>query len=61
MHRPNRPLDEHGAAPKAYARGGKMSDFEKSIFEDFWSIANDKDKAAEKKAAPKPKAAAAEA
>jgi hypothetical protein len=42
------PLDEHGAAPKAYARGGKMSDFEKSIFEDFWSIANDKDKAAEK-------------
>ncbi|MCI0361419.1 MAG: hypothetical protein L0211_23295 [Planctomycetaceae bacterium] len=42
------PLDEHGAAPKAYARGGKMSDFEKSIFNDFWSIANDKDKAAEK-------------
>ena len=42
------PLDEHGAAPKAYARGGKMSDFERAIFDDFWSIANDKDKAAEK-------------
>jgi outer membrane murein-binding lipoprotein Lpp len=42
------PLDEHGAAPKAYARGGKMSDFEKSIFDDFWSIANDKEKATEK-------------
>jgi hypothetical protein len=42
------PLDEQGAAPKAYARGGKMSDFERKIFDDFWSIANDKDKAAEK-------------
>jgi hypothetical protein len=42
------PLDQHGAAPNAYARGGKMSDFEKSIFDDFWSIANDKDKASEK-------------
>jgi len=42
------PLDEHGAAPKAYARGGKMSDFEKSIFDDFWSIANNKEKATEK-------------
>jgi outer membrane murein-binding lipoprotein Lpp len=42
------PLDQHGAAPKAYARGGKMSDFEKGIFDDFWSIANDKTKAEEK-------------
>ncbi|MEX2173975.1 MAG: hypothetical protein WD872_06400 [Pirellulaceae bacterium] len=42
------PLDERGAAPKAYARGGQMSDFEKSIFSDFWSIANDKEKAADK-------------
>jgi len=42
------PLDQHGAAPNAYARGGKMSDFEKSIFDDFWSIANDADKASEK-------------
>ena len=42
------PLDAQGAAPKAYARGGKMSDFEKQIFSDFWSIANDKTKAEEK-------------
>jgi hypothetical protein len=42
------PLDEVGAAPKAYLRGGQMSDFEKSIFDDFWSIANDKAKAEEK-------------
>ena len=42
------PLDEQGAAPKAYARGGKMNEFEKSIFNDFWSIANDKAKAEEK-------------
>jgi hypothetical protein len=42
------PLDQQGVAPKAYARGGKMSDFQKSIFDDFWSIANDKAKADEK-------------
>jgi hypothetical protein len=41
------PLDEQGAAPKAYARGGKMNDFERKIFDDFWSIANDKSKAEE--------------
>jgi hypothetical protein len=35
------PLDEIGSAPRAYARGGKMSDFEKRIWEDFWLIAND--------------------
>lgn len=39
------PLDEIGAAPKAYARGGKMSDLEKKIFGDFWSIANDESQA----------------
>jgi hypothetical protein len=39
------PLDEQGVAPKAYARGGKMNDFEKAIFSDFWSLANDKAKA----------------
>lgn len=42
------PLDEVGAAPKAYLRGGQMSEFEKAIFGDFWSIANDKAKAEEK-------------
>jgi multidrug efflux pump subunit AcrA (membrane-fusion protein) len=35
------PLDEFGSAPHAYARGGKMSDFEKKIWDDFWNIAND--------------------
>jgi multidrug efflux pump subunit AcrA (membrane-fusion protein) len=35
------PLDEEGSAPRAYARGGKMSDFERKIWDDFWNIAND--------------------
>src|SRR4030095_12759341 len=39
------PLDEEGSAPHAYARGGKMSDFEKKIWDDFWNIANDPAKA----------------
>lgn len=39
------PLDEIGSAPRAYARGGKMSDFEKKIWDDFWNIANDSEKA----------------
>jgi hypothetical protein len=39
------PLDEMGSAPKAYARGGKMSDFERKIWDDFWNIANDSEKA----------------
>jgi hypothetical protein len=39
------PLDEVGSAPRAYARGGKMSDFERKIWDDFWNIANDPDKA----------------
>jgi hypothetical protein len=41
------PLDEVGSAPKAYARGGQMSDFEKQIWGDFWTIANDDSKAKE--------------
>lgn len=41
-------LDETGSRPSAYARGGQMSDFEKSIWDDFWSIANDKAMAEEK-------------
>lgn len=38
-------LDEPGTRPNAYARGTKMSDFEKSLWDDFWSIANDAEKA----------------
>ncbi len=40
-------LDKEGARPKAYETGGKISDFEKKIWYDFWTIANDKAKAAE--------------
>ncbi len=39
------PLDEVGSAPRAYARGGKMSDFERKIWDDFWNIANDSERA----------------
>jgi len=39
------PLDEVGSAPRAYARGGKMSDFERKIWDDFWNIANDAERA----------------
>jgi hypothetical protein len=39
------PLDAVGSAPQKYARGGKMSDFEKKIWDDFWNIANDPAKA----------------
>ncbi len=41
------PLDEVGTSPTSYARGGKMSEFEKNIWNDFWSIAADRKKAAE--------------
>ncbi|HUE71061.1 MAG TPA: hypothetical protein VMP01_09245 [Pirellulaceae bacterium] len=41
-------LDKVNSQPSAYARGGQMSDFEKSIWDDFWSIANDEAKAKEK-------------
>jgi hypothetical protein len=40
------PLDAVGSAPKAYARGGRMTDFERKIWDDFWNIANDPQKAA---------------
>jgi len=39
------PLDDVGSAPRAYQRGGKMSDFEKQIWGDFWAIANDAQRA----------------
>ncbi|MCL4203650.1 MAG: hypothetical protein KJ000_14190 [Pirellulaceae bacterium] len=40
-------LDEPGERPGPYERGGVMSDFEKKIWSDFWSIANDPAQAAE--------------
>jgi hypothetical protein len=40
-------LDTVGTRPTAYARGTKMSDFEKKIWDDFWLIANDPKKAAD--------------
>ena len=39
------PLDETDSAPRVYSRGGKISDFEKKIWADFWTIANDPDRA----------------
>jgi hypothetical protein len=41
-------LDQTGSRPKGYARGGRMTDFEKGIWDDFWGIANDEAKAKEK-------------
>jgi hypothetical protein len=38
-------LDTVGTRPTAYARGTKMSDFEKKIWDDFWLIANDRNRA----------------
>lgn len=40
-------LDDVGTRPTAYARGTEMSDFERKIWSDFWSIANDPKRAAE--------------
>jgi len=40
-------LDEVGTRPTAYGRGAEMSEFERKIWEDFWTISNDKQKAAE--------------
>jgi len=39
-------LDEVGTSPTSYARGGKVSEFEQKIWDDFWSIASDRKKAA---------------
>jgi hypothetical protein len=40
-------LDTVGTRPTAYARGSEMSDFERKIWDDFWLIANDKQRASE--------------
>jgi hypothetical protein len=34
-------LDADGARPEIYGRGGKMSDLERQIWSDFWTVAND--------------------
>jgi hypothetical protein len=39
-------LDTVGTRPSAYARGTEMSDFERKIWNDFWLIANDNQRAA---------------
>jgi hypothetical protein len=38
-------LDTVGTRPTAYARGTEMSDFESKIWNDFWLIANDRERA----------------
>jgi hypothetical protein len=40
-------LDAVGTRPTAYGRGTEMSDFEKKIWDDFWLISNDKQRASE--------------
>ena len=40
-------LDEPGQRPGSYARGSVMSDLERKIWADFWTIANDPQRAAE--------------
>lgn len=38
-------LDEIGMRPQAYARGGRLSEFEKQLWSEFWEFANDPAKA----------------
>jgi len=40
-------LDSPGTLPKAYGRGAPPSEFERKIWDDFWNIANDPEKAKE--------------
>lgn len=40
-------LDQPNTRPTAYARGSQMSQFEKKIWDDFWNIANDPERARE--------------
>ena len=39
-------IDQVGSAPNSYARGGEMSEFEKQIWKDFWTLSNDPEEAA---------------
>ncbi len=41
------PLDAVGSRPQAYANGNQISPFEKRIWDDFWTIANDPARAKE--------------
>lgn len=40
-------IDEVGTRPTAYGRGGAMTEFERKIWSDFWSLANDPARAKE--------------
>ena len=40
-------LDAVGSRPQAYGTGNEMSDFEKQIWSEFWTIANDESRARE--------------
>lgn len=40
-------LDQVGSRPTAYGRGTPMSDFERQIWDDFWNIANNPQRARE--------------
>lgn len=40
-------IDKVGSRPNSYARGSQTSEFEQKIWDDFWTIANDREKAAE--------------
>ena len=40
-------IDKVGSSPTSYERGGQVSEFEQRIWDDFWNIANDREKAAE--------------
>jgi hypothetical protein len=40
-------LDEVGSRPNAYARGTPMTEFEQKIWNEFWLIANDPERAAQ--------------
>lgn len=40
-------IEKPWVRPEAYAGGSKMSDFEKKIWKDFWTIANDNSKSKE--------------
>jgi hypothetical protein len=39
------PLDDVGGMPQAYRRGGDASEFEQDIWSQFWTFANDREKA----------------
>lgn len=41
------PIDTVGSRPRAYGDGQQISAFEKRIWDEFWTIANDNEKAAE--------------